>query len=433
MDKKLGIVVPYRNRFEHLVEFKDSIISYLENNGYSNYEVIIVEQDDAKLFNRGMLLNIGFIEAKNLKCNYVVFHDVDMLPVDVDYSYSDTPLHLATDDIPFESYFGGITLFPSELFEKINGFSNLYWGWGFEDDDLRYRCIKNNIPFQNVIADTFTNEILPIFNGVDAYAKIPNIINYNRDFKIELDINMDRVTYKVDSQSDTFPILTISGYDFKLFYNSFNRFYLQLFDKKGNYYDVHSDIVTTSKNKILIEYNKKENTITFAVNDIENVIELSNYIYNYSNTNDIIIGTDDAKENFFKGTINEFLLKQNDEIKIHYKNYDINEYKFTDISDNEIDGEFFNVYLDYFKPFVNHYSYIPFRRSSKLLKLKHKDCGFNNGRWQDDNSRWNQLRYNNEVQLGHHDDIDDGLSTCIDYTIYSKIKDNKITYLNVGI
>ena len=244
---------------------------------------------------------------------------------------------------------------------------------------------------------------------------------------------MDRVTYNINSQFDVFPILSIEGYDFKLFYNSFNRFYLQLFDKQGNYYDIHSDIVTTSKNKISIEYNKKENTITFVVNDITNVIELSNYIYNYSNVDTIIIGTDDTKENFFKGTINEFILEQNNEIVIHYKNYGIEEYKFTDISGNKNNGEFFNVYIDYFKPFINHYSYIPFRRSSKLIKLEHKDCGFNDGRWRDDNSRWNQLRYNNEVQLGHHNDIDDGLSTCIDYTIYSKTKDNKITHLNIGI
>jgi hypothetical protein len=432
MDKRLGIIVPYRNRYEHLQEFKKSIVEYLESKNI-DFKIIIVEQDNAKLFNRGMLCNIGFIEAQNQKCDYIAIHDIDMIPIDVDYSFANTPVHLATDNIPFESYFGGITLFPSELFKKINGFSNLYWGWGFEDDDLRYRCIKNNIPFQNIIADTFTNEILPIFNGVDAYATIPNIINYNRNFKIELDINLDRVTYDINSQFDIFPILTIKGYDFKLFYNSFNRFYLQLFDKKGNYYDVHSDIVTTSKNKILIEYNKKENTITFIVNDIVNIIELSNCIHNYSDATDIIIGTDGEKENFFKGTINEFLLEQNDEIKVHYKNYNINEYKFTDISGNEIDGEFFNVYLDCFKPFVNHYSYIPFRRSSKLLKLEHKDCGFNNGRWQDDNSRWNQLRYNNEVQLGHHDDIDDGLSTCIDYTLYSKEIENNIIYLNVGI
>ena len=239
MDNKLGVIVPYRNRHEHLITFKESITKYLESKNI-DFELIIVNQDNAKLFNRGMLLNIGFKEAKNLKCDYVIFHDVDMLPVDVDYSYSDTPIHLATDNIPFESYFGGITLFPSELFEKINGFSNLYWGWGFEDDDLRYRCIKNKIPFHNIIADTFTNEKLPIFNGVNAYAKIPNIINYNRNFKIELDINMGRVIYNVNSQFDIFPILTIEGYDFKLFYNSFNRFYLQLFDKKGNYYDAVS-------------------------------------------------------------------------------------------------------------------------------------------------------------------------------------------------
>ena len=431
MDNKLGVIVPYRNRHEHLITFKESITKYLESKNI-DFELIIVNQDNAKLFNRGMLLNIGFKEAKNLKCNYVVFHDVDMLPIDVDYSYSETPIHLATDNIPFESYFGGITLFPSELFEKINGFSNLYWGWGFEDDDLRYRCIKNKIPFHNIIADTFTNEKLPIFNGVNAYAKIPNIINYNRNFKIELDINMGRVIYKVDSQFDIFPILTISGYDFKLFYNSFNRFYLQLFDKKGNYYDIYSDIVTTSNNKIKIEYNKTDKTIIFTVNEKENTIKLSNYIYNYSNTNDIIIGADGAKENFFKGTINEFLLKENDDIKIHYKNYDINEYKFTDISDNKIDGKFFNVYLGYFKPFVNHYSYRPFRRSSKLLKLEHDDCGFNGGRWRDDNSRWNQLRYNNEVQLGYHNNIDDGLTT-LQFKLHGKTKNDKITHLNVGI
>jgi hypothetical protein len=432
MDSKIGIIVPYRNRFEHLKQFKQHIVTYLDINGYDNYEIIIVEQDNAKLFNRGMLLNIGFKEAKKLKCDYVVFHDVDMLPVDVDYSHSDTPIHLVTNNIPFESYFGGITLFPSELFEKINGFSNLYWGWGFEDDDLRYRCIKNYIPFQNIIADTFTNKILPIFNGVDAYATIPNIINYNRSFKIQLDINLDRVIYNVNKQFDIFPILTIPGYDFKLFYNSFNRFYLQLFDKKGNYYDVYSDIVTISKNKILIEYNKKENIIIFTVNNIVNMIKLSNHIWNYSNINNIIIGTDSTKESFFKGTINEFLLKENDEVKIHYKNYDIKEYKFTDISDNKIHGKLFNVYLDYFKSFINHYSYIPFRRNSKLLKLKHDDCGFSNGRWKDDNSRWNQLRYNNEVQLGYHDDINDGLST-LQFRLYGKKKENKITHLNVGI
>ena len=44
-----------------------------------------------------------------------MFHDVDMLPIDVDYSYSDVPIHLATnftnsDREIFKTYFGGITI-----------------------------------------------------------------------------------------------------------------------------------------------------------------------------------------------------------------------------------------------------------------------------------------------------------------------------------
>ena len=300
MIKKLGIIVPYRNRFEHLEIFKQSIIKYLNDNGYTNYVIIIVNQDNAKLFNRGMLCNIGFIESQKQKCDYILIHDVDMIPIDVDYSFSDVPIHLATDNIPFESYFGGITLFPSEIFKQINGFSNLYWGWGFEDDDLRYRCVKNNIPFEKHIIEEISKTKLPIFNGVNAYATIPNIINYNRSFNIELDINLNRVVYDVNKQFDIFPILSIKGYDFKLFYNSFNRFYLQLFDKKGNYYDVYSDIVSTSHNKIKIEYNKTENIIKFLVNEKLNTIHLENSIYNYSNVDDIIIGSDDEKKDFHK-------------------------------------------------------------------------------------------------------------------------------------
>ena len=120
MDKKLGIIVPYRAREIHLETFKKKMTQYL-NARKMNYEIIVVHQDDAKLFNRGMLLNIGFKIAESYECDYVVFHDVDMIPLIVDYSYSDIPLHLATDfkgseGEPkrelFEEYFGEfVTLF----------------------------------------------------------------------------------------------------------------------------------------------------------------------------------------------------------------------------------------------------------------------------------------------------------------------------------
>ena len=36
-------------------------------------------------------------------------------------------------------------MLPKEVFKKVNGYSNSYWGWGFEDTDMRNRLLKNNI------------------------------------------------------------------------------------------------------------------------------------------------------------------------------------------------------------------------------------------------------------------------------------------------
>lgn len=41
--------------------------------------------------------------------------------------------------LPYGSIFGGISALTREHVEKINGFSNDYWGWGGEDDDLSTR------------------------------------------------------------------------------------------------------------------------------------------------------------------------------------------------------------------------------------------------------------------------------------------------------
>ena len=36
-------------------------------------------------------------------------------------------------------YYGGVNMMTPEHYKLINGFSNNYWGWGGEDDDVRVR------------------------------------------------------------------------------------------------------------------------------------------------------------------------------------------------------------------------------------------------------------------------------------------------------
>jgi len=94
---KLGIIIPYRDRANQLFEFKKEIGKHID----FDFEVIVVEQLGDQDFNRGKLLNIGFLKAEELGCDYVVFHDVDMIPVDVDYSYRAKPTHLISElDLP---------------------------------------------------------------------------------------------------------------------------------------------------------------------------------------------------------------------------------------------------------------------------------------------------------------------------------------------
>jgi len=141
------IVVPFRDREENLAVFAPYLEEYLTS---VDVKVLIVNQEEGAYFNRAKLCNIGFDFSKD-NFDYFIFHDVDLLPLEVDYSYADKPTHLARrlDYLGYKpcyaDNFGGVTLFDKESFVKVNGFSNEYWGWGGEDDDLRMRCVREGL------------------------------------------------------------------------------------------------------------------------------------------------------------------------------------------------------------------------------------------------------------------------------------------------
>jgi hypothetical protein len=156
--QKTAIIVPFRDlekekggeRTKQMHEFIKYMHSYLGADGHA-YKIFIVEQtNDGHKFNRGQLLNIGFILAESEGYHNFIFHDVDLLPSSHLLKYyihapETKPVHIASvwDRYgPNPKYFGGIVSFNGEMFKKINGYPNNFWGWGGEDDELYKRTTK---------------------------------------------------------------------------------------------------------------------------------------------------------------------------------------------------------------------------------------------------------------------------------------------------
>ena len=80
---KIAVIIPYRDREDHLLRFLGNIHRFLQQQ-YVDYTVIVVEQADSHPFNRAALLNVGYLEmssSEHYDCH--VYHDVDLVPEDL--------------------------------------------------------------------------------------------------------------------------------------------------------------------------------------------------------------------------------------------------------------------------------------------------------------------------------------------------------------
>ena len=186
----INIIVPYRNRRQHRLLFLTSLQKCLQFIKIKNYQVIIVQQQNNNLFNRGTLLNIGFMFSAAKNDDLIVIHDVDQLPVNVDYqNYNKTCVNLIN---PFyainNNVYSSVISIISDNFLKCNGFSNEYVGWGCEDDDFFNRLKLFNINKNIINTNSFYS--IPhkhngLENGIPTPASVDNFLRLkNKNFKV---------------------------------------------------------------------------------------------------------------------------------------------------------------------------------------------------------------------------------------------------------
>ena len=134
------IIIPYRNRLSHLNYFmkytRPLIMKYMPNS-----KIVVVEQMEGQLFNRGKLLNVVFKEFRN-KTKYFITNDVDINPSKgiIKKIYNLNNYEIIRIYVGHGRSLGGIVKIQNDTIHNINGFPNDIWGWGIEDRALFYRA-----------------------------------------------------------------------------------------------------------------------------------------------------------------------------------------------------------------------------------------------------------------------------------------------------
>ena len=460
MDKKLGICVPYRNREKHLNMFIPILSKFLNKKGI-NHQFYIAHQTDDKLFNRGAMKNIAAKYALEDGCDYVAFHDVDMLPENenCDYSYPiDYPTHIATKlskykyKLNYEQYFGGVVLFTKEHIERTNGYSNDYWDWVMEDYDLFWRCVLEGY-VEKGLFKKYENKKILSFNGESSYIEIPK--------KLELDKILSKshtisILCNVKEQDDKYKEWLV-GDETKSFvehpifrHNKKHSYGIGFNNSRAICSSVHND-----KNEFTYGWIKRNfNDWTWITISVD---EDSNKMYFYCNdtlVKNLKNGTLEETHSEFTGklkklTSNFYIGKNSDdksssvadflkgkvaEIKIWDKFIQKEDIKESILNNKEVpifelenNSELIhnNTEID-FEEFEVCNNKIPYRREGRFLSLPHIDEGFVDGKWaKGETTAKNEKRLFLEMKKEKINYKEDGIAQ-IQYELISKeqIADN---------
>ncbi|CAF1619180.1 unnamed protein product [Didymodactylos carnosus] len=185
--------------------------SYLKSQQIK-HEFLVVNQTDTHRFNRGQLINVGYLECDPSYIDYMAMHDVDLLPLnrqELKYLYpSRGPIHIASPSYhplyTYPKYVGGILLITLQHFRQVNGMSTDYWGWGQEDDNffVRLRLAELSIyrP-SNLTLTNRTNTFRHLHNSSSDKAHKRDNVRYGlqrqHNLKLHLDKGLNTTKYEL--------------------------------------------------------------------------------------------------------------------------------------------------------------------------------------------------------------------------------------------
>ena len=456
MSHKLGICIPYRNRKEHIENLIPHLTNYLNEKGI-DHKFYVGHQIDDKLFNRGAMKNIAAHYAFEDGCDYIAWHDVDMLAEDkdgfiCDYSYPEiSPIHIATKlskynyGLGYDQYFGGVVLFTKEQSYQTNGYSNNYWDWGQEDDDLFWRCYFEGFSTGNIFK-SYKNKPVANFNGDDSLVVIPT----NKTISNCLSGNHTiSVLFKADQQQEKVPIWLVGDEDKKfieypilrkheswtwgLSFNNSRTVNMTVFDKNNNYHNNWAKKFEGEWTWVTVSFDKKTKNMYFYVNDElvtnmngikENIpFTVGEDLKKHDLTSPFILGFCSNQKTYYKGKIAE--------VKIYNKFFNKVESVFKNEKDlvldivlgenNQVYDRINNIICEQLNTEISTEdidvieNIIPIRKEGNFKCMFHNDEGYVDGKWvKGETTARNEKRFVTEMQQGKINYKEDGINRILD-------------------
>ena len=251
------------------------------------------------------------------------------------------------------------------------------------------------------------------------------------------------------------------GYNIGLFYNSFRRFFCQVYDVEKTPYSVTTDIVGEKWSHLCMTYSN-ENILKFYLNgNLVDTVEMKEEILQLS-SNEVFVGASNGEKTnkeFFYGLISNIeiydIALSHDEVKEinenptkiklrNFGNFKSSEFIYSQVqpqlasTDEVIDigGEYNvtlnNVKIEKYKQSFKTFLPKPLRRNSKFKSLEHKTNSSVGNKWVHDITRKNQIKYYNEVRQDIVDSNIDGLNTCR-YNEISKSTNKLVTKISIEL
>ncbi|XP_062572946.1 beta-1,4-galactosyltransferase 1-like [Saccostrea cucullata] len=153
---RIAIIIPYRNREAHLKRLLLNLIPKLQRQ-LLDFTIYVIEQKENEAFNRGMMRNIGYVEAKKrFDYDCYIFNDADTIIEDDRNLFKcgqDFVHHLVSGvrrynySLPYRGLLGGVIAINDQQMMTLNGYSNMFFVWGGEDDNLFDRFMESNLWF----------------------------------------------------------------------------------------------------------------------------------------------------------------------------------------------------------------------------------------------------------------------------------------------